>query len=575
MDSYLWLVRVLDRESGGAAGDAVPLERYANDPTALIYAHLCRGIVAAIFGDPTGLSRHSAAAMELLEAVHGFYAAAQVRLLRGLALAEEARTADPDARDHVLGELGEVTRWMTSCAMDAPENFLHLQRLLEAEEAWAAGDFRSGAVAFDAARREGARRQRPWHRALITERAGRFHLAHGLEQAGHDLLEDARRDYLSWGATAKADQMDWAYPTLRPDASAPAVGGGASADLTHRRATLTTGTIDLMGVLAASQALSSETSVDRLRTRVASVLGAMTGATGVILLLWSEQRQDWLSTTQADVHDTAAAGSGHDRRAPMSVLRYVQRTLDPLVVSDATDDDRFARDPYFAGLDSCSLLAVPIIGRGTLQAVLVLENRLIRGAFTTERLDVVKLIAGQLAVSLDNAQVYANYRRVADEQAVLRRMATLVAEGPAPTTVFDAVAAEMQRLLDADGVTLARYEPGDAVAVVATRGSAGAELPVGARFSHEGESVTAAVRRTARPARNGVPSRCRRTHRRTHRGVRHRYGGALERRRADHHRRSALGHRGRVLDARALTAGGQRGTRRRIREAAGDGDRKR
>ena len=66
----------------------------------------------------------------------------------------------------------------------------------------------------------------------------------------------------------------------------------------------------------------------------------------------------------------------------------------------------------------------------TLQALLVLENRLIRDAFTTERLDVVKLIAGQLAVSLDNAQLYADYRRIADEQAALRRVATLVARRP-------------------------------------------------------------------------------------------------------------------------------------------------
>ena len=75
---------------------------------------------------------------------------------------------------------------------------------------------------------------------------------------------------------------------------------------------------------------------------------------------------------------------------------------------------------------------MPILSRGTLRAVLLLENRLIRGAFTAERLDAVKLIAGQLAVSLDNAQLYADYRRIADEQAALRRVATLVARGAAP-----------------------------------------------------------------------------------------------------------------------------------------------
>ena len=128
----------------------------------------------------------------------------------------------------------------------------------------------------------------------------------------------------------------------------------------------------------------------------------------------------------------------------MSVLRYVQRTREPLVVGDATGDDRFARDPYFAGITCCSLLAVPILSRGALRAVLLLENRLIRAAFTTGRLDAVNLIAGQLAVSLDNAQLYAEYRRIAGEQAALRRVATLVAQAAPPQEVFAAVAEEVR-----------------------------------------------------------------------------------------------------------------------------------
>ena len=132
----------------------------------------------------------------------------------------------------------------------------------------------------------------------------------------------------------------------------------------------------------------------------------MTGATAVHLLLWSDDRQDWL--LPAPGGDTVpVSGTGHERAVPLSVLRYVQRTGEPLVVDDAGGDDRFARDPYFTDADCCSLLAVPILSRGTLRAVLLLENRLIRGAFTTDRLDAVKLIAGQLAVSLDNAQLYA------------------------------------------------------------------------------------------------------------------------------------------------------------------------
>jgi signal transduction histidine kinase len=408
LDSYQWLVRVLRSESSTAASEAVPLDRYADDPTALIYAHLCRAIAAAIFGDPAGLAQHSAAAVELLQAVHGFYAVAQIRLLRGLALAEEARATDGDARDDLLAELDELTRWLAGWAAEAPDNFLHQLRLIEAERAWAVGDFRAAVLAFDAARRDVADRRRPWHRALIAERAARFYLAHGVEHAGHDLLAQARHHYLAWGATAKVDQIDWAYPPLRRQADATTGDGGAEpADLPHHRSTVTTGTIDLLGILSASQALSSETSIERLHARVVEVLGAMTGATRVHLLLWSDDRQDWLLPAPDSGGTIPVNGTGHEHAVPMSVLRYAQRTREPVVVVDATGDDRFTRDPYFTDSSCCSLLAVPILRRGTLRAVLVLENRLIRGAFSTERLDAVKLIAGQLAVSLDNTQLYA------------------------------------------------------------------------------------------------------------------------------------------------------------------------
>jgi GAF domain-containing protein len=95
---------------------------------------------------------------------------------------------------------------------------------------------------------------------------------------------------------------------------------------------------------------------------------------------------------------------------------------------------------------------VPVLSRGALRAVLLLENRLLGGAFTAGRLDAVKLVVGQLAVSLDNAQLYAGFRQVAGEQAALRRVAMLVAQAAPPEAVFAAVAAEAGRLLGVDVV---------------------------------------------------------------------------------------------------------------------------
>ena len=386
--TYRWLAGVLLGDSTAAAGEAVSADKYAGNPLAQFFAHLSEANAAAIFGDPVGLEQHTAAAMPLIPVLPGLYPTAVARLLRGLALAGQARTADADQRDSMLAELDDVTRWLAERAADAPDNFLHLLLLIEAERAWAAGDFRAAALAFNAARREVAQRQRPWHRALIAEHAALFYLARGVEEVGHDLLAQARQGYLSWGATAKVAQLDWAYPALRTPAGPIAGDDGRSGDLRRDRAVINTGTIDLLGIVSASQALSSETNVGRLHARVAEVLSAMTGATGVHLLLWSEDRHSWLRPApDAGGGTVPVSRTGHESAMPTSVLRYARRTREPLVVADAARDDRFARDPYFAGLTCCSVLAVPVLSRGTLRAVLLLENRLLGGAFTARRLE--------------------------------------------------------------------------------------------------------------------------------------------------------------------------------------------
>jgi signal transduction histidine kinase len=106
-----------------------------------------------------------------------------------------------------------------------------------------------------------------------------------------------------------------------------------------------------------------------------------------------------------------------------------------------------------------------------------------------------------LATAIASAESRGGLARLAEEQAALRRVATLVAEGASPTAVFDAVAEEMEGLLDADEVWLSRYEPGAEVTVVADRGSSTQRVPPGTRASHQGQSVTAIIRRTGRPAR--------------------------------------------------------------------------
>jgi diguanylate cyclase (GGDEF)-like protein len=418
---YRWLVGVLRGEHVDAPADAASeLNRLGGNWVAAASAHTTRALAAALLDDPATLDRHVSAVEPLLTSDTSTYVTATGYLLWTLALAGRARTADVGAdRQRLLAQLDTAVDWFSARAADAPTNFGHVLRLAEAERAWAAGDFRTAARAFDAAMREVGTRQRPWHRALIIERAARFNLAHDLEHTGNNLLAQAAREYRDWGATAAVNRLHAAYPSL-PIEPAPSREPAADrpADSPAHRSSIMTGTIDRLGILAASQALSSETSLDGLRTRVIDVLSAMTGATEVQLLVRSDDEDSWrLSAAGSGAGDTIPiAEAGRRRMVPLSVIRYVERTREPLVINDVTQDDRFARDPYFADRTTCSLLVVPILSRGKLSALLVLENRLIRGAFSAERLDGVMLIAGQLAVSLDNALIYASLERKVTER---------------------------------------------------------------------------------------------------------------------------------------------------------------
>ena len=161
LDSYHSLAGVLRGESSATAGETNRIDRDADNPLALFLAHVNQAMAAAIFGDLGGLTRHASATVPLLPVAPGQYPTALARMLRGLACAERARATDGEERRGLLSELDEVTQWLAARAADAPDNFLHLVRLLEAERAWTVVDFRAASLAFDAARREVAQRPAP------------------------------------------------------------------------------------------------------------------------------------------------------------------------------------------------------------------------------------------------------------------------------------------------------------------------------------------------------------------------------------------------------------------------------
>jgi PAS domain S-box-containing protein len=377
----------------------------ATNPIAAAWFHILRALSAALFGDTAALARNAAEAMPLVPHIQGFYPMVLAHLLQALACAELLRSAEGEKKP-LLEELDRCLNWLSRRAAEAPANFSHLALLIQAERAWATGDHWGAARSFDAAMAEAGERQRPWHRALITERAARLHLAQGLEQTGRILLSQACELYRAWGAGGKVRQLDREGVLPRTAQMDQRPSQEASSSISNDN-------IDLLAIVRASQALSSETALWRLKERVSDLLGAMTGATAVRLFIRCDGEEGWrlMEEDETGTEGIPLEEAGRRGMAPLSVVRYAERTLEPLLVDDARQDDRFSHDPYLADREYCSCLVAPIMSQGAARALLLLENSMGQGAFSIDRLDAVMLLAGQLAVSLDNALLYDSLER--------------------------------------------------------------------------------------------------------------------------------------------------------------------
>jgi len=277
--------------------------------------HTLRALAAVLLGDAAALNRHAEEAQRLLPAIGGLYATALAHLVYALSLASRLREG-AGRRQGLLEALTAEGEWLAARGADAPHNFRHLELLVRAERAAAAGERVEGARLFDQALLAAREVARPWHRALITERCALFYLDCGLAGAGRTFLAESRDLYRAWGAAAKVRQLERAHPFLR----ACALEGMER----NRPVSVSSDSVDLLAILRASQALSSETSVERLKARVVQHLGELAGAGAVQLLVRSEEEESWLllDTTGSNAAPLRLEGDAAARLLPLSALRY-------------------------------------------------------------------------------------------------------------------------------------------------------------------------------------------------------------------------------------------------------------
>src|SRR3984893_13303672 len=235
-----------------------------------------------------------------------------------------------------------------------------------------------------------------------NELAAQFYLKRGIEKVAHSYLRDARYCYLRWGADGKLRQLDQRSPNLHEE-RAPA------------SSTATIGTpveqLDLGTAIKASHAVSGEIVLEKLIETLLVIAVEHAGAERGLLILprGEEHRIEAEARTGRDkVEVQLGQRFITPAELPESVLRYVVRTQESVILDDASTQNRFSEDDYLRQRRSRSVLCLPLVRQAKLMGVLYLENNLAPRVFTSSRFALLELLASQAAISLDNATLYAD-----------------------------------------------------------------------------------------------------------------------------------------------------------------------
>jgi predicted ATPase/transcriptional regulator with GAF, ATPase, and Fis domain len=334
-----------------------------------------------------------------------------------LALAGTWPDLTGDDRTPAMLELRRALASLEELAASCPENFRCFAVTLAGEVSRLEGDVAGARAAFERSMAYARETGNLQQEALAAELSGRACLLLGDAEAAASRLRVARDRYRSWGATIKVRQLDAAYPALlRPSSSA--------AD--HPGAALVAGdaaSIDMATVLKVARAIAVEIELDELLRKLLALALENAGGERALFL----QDRDGALTIEAEASTSGPVrvrqGIPWEQAETLShaVVRYVRRTDRGLVVSDLGADERFEADPYVREANARSVLCVPVGHQGRSAGLLYVENNLTAGAFTPDRIELMRILAAQAAISLENARLYEDMKREVERRTAAER----------------------------------------------------------------------------------------------------------------------------------------------------------
>ncbi len=350
----------------------------------------------------------------LLVATHNFY--------YSLSLLAQDSKCDSNQQERCLNQVASNQKHMGYWADRAGANFQHKYDLVAAETARVMGNKLKAIEDYDRAIAAAKEHGYLSEEALSNELAAKFYLSWGKEKVAQTYIQEAYYCYARWDAKAKIDDLETRYPqllqpilqqkqfTLQPleTLAIPARTIHQPTQTSSSSSTSLSEALDFATILKASQSLSSEIQLDKLLISLLDAIVINAGASKCVLMLMQENDLQVEAIAQLGQEPSVGQALPIDQSfdIPISLIYLVKRSLQSFVIADARTEASLVADFYIREHQPKSLLCNPIVHQGKLLGILYLENNLATEAFSPDRLEIVKLLSSQAAISIENANLY-------------------------------------------------------------------------------------------------------------------------------------------------------------------------
>ncbi|MBV8214553.1 MAG: GAF domain-containing protein, partial [Verrucomicrobia bacterium] len=359
-------------------------------------------------GDYEAALEAASMAEPLLQTGPGHFEWAEYTFYSALAKAAHYDSASPEQKAQFQATLASRRQQIAILAENCPENFGNRAALINAEIARIEGRLPDAEILYEKAIESAREHGFIQNEAIAHEVAARFYSARGIETIANACLRNARYCYLRWGAAGKVKQLDKRYQLTAEETSLRSTA--------HIAQPVTR--VDLETVMKASQAISSEIVVEKLIETLLTIALQHGAAERAILILQRGDNQQ-IAAEARSVRNKIAVNFRESTltssELPESLIRYVIRTQERVILSDASIDNIFLEDEYVRQKRPRSVLCLPLIKQRRLIGTLYLENNLAPNVFAPNRLAALELIASQAAISLEQAMLYGELTRANEE----------------------------------------------------------------------------------------------------------------------------------------------------------------